>query len=223
MSIAAALAELERSPAIHDHIDHLRRLMEEEERRRRQFYNELNEDTKAEFINGQIVVHSPARLDHLNASFFIGNLLGNFALGHGLGSVFVEKCLIRCRRNDYEPDLCFFTAVKIAEFTGDQSVFPPPDLIVEVLSPSTAGNDRTLKKEDYARHDVKEYWIVDADEHLVEQYVLPPGATSYDLKARLAGGARLTSQTLPGFSVSVAAFFDAGEYQRVMRGLVTPL
>ena len=221
MSIAAALSELEHSAALHDHIHHLQRVVEDEESRRARFYDEMDEQTKAEFINGRIVVHSPARRDHLRTAFYLGNLLGNFALRSQLGEVYTEKCLIRCRRNDYEPDICFFTTARLAEFTGGQSIFPPPDLIVEVLSPSTASNDRTLKKEDYARHGVAEYWIVDADERLVEQYVLLTGATSYDLKARLADGARLTSQILTNFTAPVAAFFDAGEYQRAMRELVS--
>lgn len=219
MTVASALAELERSAALHDHIAHLKQVIDEEGRRRERFYNDLDEDTKAEFINGQIVVHSPARRDHLKVSFYVGNLVGNFALLHDLGEVYAEKCLIRCRRNDYEPDVCFFTAKKAAEFNGGQSVFPPPDLIVEILSPSTEKNDRTLKLHDYARHGVGEYWIVDADERSLEQYVLPPGEGEYELKARLTKTARLTSVVLTGFSAPVAAFFDAAKYQRALQAL----
>ena len=219
MSITAALAELERSAGLYEHIHHLQRVVEDEERRREQFYNEIDEQTKAEFINGQIVVHSSAQLDHLKTASYLGNLLGNFALFHQRGEVYTEKCLIRCQRNDSEPDVCFFLAAKVAGFGGKQSVFPPPDLIVEVLSPSTESNDRTLKPHDYARHGVGEYWIVDADERMVEQYVLPPGATGYELKARLPDGAPLTSVVLDGFNVSTAAFFAAEEYQRALQSL----
>ncbi len=47
-----------------------------------------------------------------------------------------------------------------------------PDLVVEVLSPSTEAMDRGLKKERYARGGVPEYWIADLEEHVIEQYVL---------------------------------------------------
>ena len=220
MTIAAALAELERSPALHDHIDRLRQVAEDEQHRRERFYNDLDEDTKAEYINGQIVVHSPARFAHLQASQRISTLLHLFTVQKNLGEVFVEKCLIRCQRNDYEPDICFFTAAKVASFTGKQSVFPPPDLIVEVLSPSTENNDRQLKRQDYARHGVAEYWIVDADEQTVEQYILLPESESYELRAHLPVSARLESQVLAGFDVPVAAFFRPGEYRRAMRDMV---
>ena len=223
MSITAALAELERSAGLYEHIHHLQRVVKDEERRRKRFYDEIDEQTKAEFINGQIVVHSPARLDHLKTASNLGNLLGNFALFHQRGEVYTGKCLIRCQRNDYEPDVCFFLAAKVAGFDGKQSVFPPPDLIVAVLSPSTENHNRTLKRDDYAQHGVGEYWIVDADERMVEQHVLPPSATGYELKARLPAGTPLTSMMLDGFSVSTAAFFAAEKYQRALQSLHRPL
>lgn len=199
---------------------HLQHVLEDEARRREQFYNDIDEQTKAEFINGQVVVHSPARFDHLKTAFYLGNLLGNFALQHRLGEVYTGKCLVRCRRNDYEPDVCFFTAAKAAGFSGAQSVFPPPDLIVEVLSPSTENNDRTLKLQDYARHGVGEYWIVDADARTVEQFILPSGGDRYEPKAGSGEGGRLTSMVLAGFNVPVAAFFEAAEYQRTLQALL---
>jgi len=50
-----------------------------------------------------------------------------------------------------------------------------PHLVVEILSPSTAGNDRTIKKELYERSGVVEYWIVDPLEQQVEQWILRDG------------------------------------------------
>ena len=216
MSTAHALAELERSPELFDHIAHLQRVAEDEQRRREQFYEEMNEDTKAEFINGQVVLHSPVELGHLRASYGIVRLLGEYVDRHELGEVYVEKCLIRCRRNDYEPDVCFFAAARCAEWDRSQMIFPPPDLAVEILSPSTESNDRTLKLQDYARHGIGEYWIVDADAMMIEQYVLRPEEKEYVLKARLPAGARLSSVVLVGFEVPVAAFFDKEENRRVL-------
>ena len=55
-----------------------------------------------------------------------------------------------------------------------------PDLIIEILSPTSAGNDRTLKRELYQRSGVPEYWIVDPFEHLLEQLILRDG--TYELQ-----------------------------------------
>ncbi len=220
MSTAEVLKELEDSPEFLDHLAHLNQVAENERRRREQFVNDLDEDTKAEFINGRVVVHSPVRLVHLKVGFFVTNLLGNFVMLRGLGKVFSEKCFVRCHRNDYEPDVCFFSQAKCAGWENDKLFFPPPDLIVEVLSPSTERNDRTVKMQDYALHRVGEYWIMDGDSRIVEQYTLTPGGKVYELKARLSCDDRLASTVLTDFDVPVAAFFDARENQRALRTLL---
>ena len=222
MSIATALEELESSPELLDHVEHLNRVVEEEQRRREEFINRLDEDTKAEFINGQVVVHSPARLAHIRATGNITFLLTAYCRTRALGEVTTEKALIHCRRNDYEPDVCFFSQAKCEGWKGDKLLFPPPDLVVEVLSPSTERNDRTVKLRDYARHEVAEYWIVDADARTVEQHTRP-GKAGYETVARLDGGDPLVSVIVPGFTVPVAAFFDAQENQRTLRELLEQL
>ncbi len=220
MTIAAALAEIEGSPALLDHFDHLEQVIIDEQRRREQFTNDIDERTKAEFINGRIIMHSPARLSHIQASGCISALLGIYAVEHDLGIILVEKCFVRCRRNDYEPDICFFSRAKCAGWDGDMRIFPPPDLVVEIFSPSTERNDRTIKLQDYAQHGVGEYWIVDADAKCIEQYLLPPGANEYRLHARLAEAEPLTSHILVNFTAPVSAFFDAQENQRALRTLL---
>lgn len=219
MSIATALEELESSPELLDHVEHLNRVVEEERRRREQFINDLDEDTKAEFINGQVVVHSPVRLAQIRATGNITVLLKVHCQAHALGEVTTEKALIRCRRNDYEPDVCFFSQAKCEGWRDDKLLFPPPDLVVEVLSPSTERNDRTVKLRDYARHEVAEYWIVDADARTVEQHTRPSRA-GYETVALLDGSDPLTSVAIPGFIVPVVAFFDAQENQQAFRGLL---
>ena len=214
-----AVLELERSPALPDHIARLQQVLEDEQRRRERFYEEIDEKARAEFINGKIIMHSPARLEHLKVSSFAMNLLTNFVWTHELGEVFIEKCMIQCRRNAYEPDICFFNATKAAAFVAGQKIFPPPDLIVEILSPSTKENDRTIKRRDYALHGVGEYWIVDADQQMIEQYILPAGAEVYDLEGRLSAGERLASHVLAGFAIPIAALFDARENQRALQAL----
>ena len=52
--------------------------------------------------------------------------------------------------------------------TPDTMKFPVPDLAVEALSQSTEARDRGVKLEDFSSHGVAEYWIIDADEMIVE-------------------------------------------------------
>ncbi len=220
MSTARALIELKQSPLLPDFIADLQATFAAEQRRREQFIEEMNASVKAEFINGEVIIHSPARLVHLEVVIQTGILLRQYTVRHGLGKVLVEKCLIHCHRNDYEPDICFFALSKTEGWEADKKIFPPPDLIVEVLSPSTEKIDRTVKHQDYARHGVSEYWIIDADGRMVEQYILPPGASEYQLKVRVAGGGRLTSMVVTGLDIPVAAIFDAQENQRMASAIL---
>ena len=213
------MRELVRSPEFFEHIARLGQVGRNEQARREQFYRTLREEARAEFINGRAVLHAPASNPHQRSVFFAANLLGEFAHGQGLGEVYSEACLIRCQRNDYAPDVCFFGPAKCANLARNQRVFPAPDLVVEVVSPATELIDRTLKLADYARHGIAEYWIIDPHVRTVEQYVLPWGREEYALRGRLAEGWLLTSTVPPDLIVPVRALFDLREYQRVLHGL----
>ena len=179
--------------------------LEAENRRRIEFYNEINESLKAEFINGEIVLHSPVTRAHAQAVIYIGAALYQYAREHKLGEVHVEKSMIRLTRNDYEPDICFFGNAKAKEFTADQKLFPPPDLVVEVLSPSTEKIDRGIKFHDYAAHDIAEYWIVDTNEKFVEQYVLRNGQYELVIRSRQND---LHADSVDGFVLPVRLLFE---------------
>ncbi|WP_420442693.1 Uma2 family endonuclease [Candidatus Palauibacter sp.] len=70
-------------------------------------------------------------------------------------------------REGVQPDLLFVSGERLG-IIGDASLRGVPDLVVEILSPSTAGRDRTIKLELYERQGVPEYWIVDPDEGVVD-------------------------------------------------------
>ncbi len=73
-----------------------------------------------------------------------------------------------------QPDLVIVLNENIRKITPTK-IKVAPHLVVEILSPSTSGNDRTLKKDLYERSGVSEYWIVDPLEQRVEQWVLRDG------------------------------------------------
>ena len=203
--MTAILEELIKSPQLPRHFAQLKDLLAGERKRREQFYDEMTEEGKWEFINGEVIVHSPARYEHTEAAEMLFLLLSIHAARNELGVVKFEKTLVCLARNDYEPDICFFTKAKAARFKPDQMKFPAPDFIVEVLSPSTEANDRGVKFEDYAANGVREYWLVDPERQQVEQYVLRTG--KYHRHANLTTG-EIASSVIAGFRVPVRAFFD---------------
>ena len=203
--MTAILEELIKSPQLPRHFAQLKDLLAGERKRREQFYDEMTEEGKWEFINGEVIVHSPAKYQHTESCHYLSRLLSIYVDQHGLGVVTSEKTLVCLARNDYEPDICFFSKTKAARFKPDQMKFPAPDFIVEVLSPSTEANDRGVKFEDYAANGVREYWLVDPDLRELEQYVLEKGRYALRMKSRTG---EVASVVVKGFRAPLAAFFD---------------
>lgn len=200
-----ALDALIDSPRLPFVLDELNATLRDEMRRRGEFLDDLREEEKSEFINGEKIVQSPSRLSHTRA---VGNLLTLLTIHcrrTGAGLVLSEKCLISLSRNDYEPDICFWRAAKATSFTNDQMRFPAPDLVVEVLSPSTEVRDRGVKFEDYAAHGIAEYWIVDPDAGTVEVFELREGR--YELALKIGDGP-VKSRVLEGLVLPARAIFD---------------
>ena len=209
--------QLYRSPKLGLYYHDIRTTLSEERKRRKQFYEDVREDQKAEFINGEVIVHSPVRIEHEFASSSLMRLMSIYVMAHQLGYVGHEKMMISLSRNDYEPDVCFWGKAKSKKFKPKQTQFPAPDFIAEVLSPSTENNDRTIKSEDYAAHGVKEYWIIDPAYQVVEQYFLDNGEYHLNMKA---DSGILKSRTVKGFVIPVAALFDEAENLAALREIL---
>ena len=200
------LEPLIRSPKLPAYVQELATLLTSERERREKFYEELTEDIKAEFINGEVFMHSPARRGHILASGNLFHLLKAHVVRHQIGEVLLEKALVCLTRNDYEPDVLFYGKEKAAAFTLDQIRHPAPDFVVEVLSETTEKNDRGVKFEDYAANGIAEYWIVDANARTVEQFRLENQV--YRLHRLARDGDRVTGIVVTGFDIPVAAIFD---------------
>jgi len=199
-------------------VDKVKSRLADEQKRRRHFYQIVEENKKMEFINGEIVFHSPVKLQHNDATFLLGMLLKAFVNKNKLGFVGIEKIMISLTRNDYEPDICFFEKEKAKNFKRKQLQFPAPDFVVEVLSDSTAKNDRETKFQDYAAHGVTEYWIVDADKQTIEQYFLQNEQYELVLKAK---DGTIESVALPKFKIPIRAIFDEDENLKTLTRLIS--
>lgn len=200
-----ALDELRQSPNLRDLLDKLEQSWADEQRRRHEFWADVDENVKAEFILGEIIYHSPVYGRHWMASSAITRYLLPYVYDNKLGKIGYEKVMVRLTRNDYEPDICFWNAQVANGFGLKQSAFPPPDFIVEILSDSTKDRDYGIKMTDYALHGVQEYWIVDVEHETVEQYLLE--GNTYSLAQKLKDGI-LASEVIMGFQIKVKSIFD---------------
>lgn len=195
--------------------------LQEEAKRRREFREWVTASDKAEFINGEVILHSPVKRGHLRSAGNLYKLIDTYVIVKDLGQTSFDKGMVALTRNDYEPDVCFWGKEKSAAFTDETMLHPAPDFVVEVLSRKTAKIDRTIKFRDYAAHGVPEYWIIDPRAQTVEQYWLQEvPANEYALVAKWSTRDRINARALPGFSIPVAAIFDEKKCVEALKGLL---
>ena len=181
--------------------------LQKEQQQRQYFYDIIDENKKMEFINGEIIFHSPVKKRHNLATKMLDRVLSLYVDILDLGFVGIEKILISLTRNDYEPDLVYFDRTKDLDLHPDQMRFPAPNFVAEVLSKSTEIIDRTVKMQDYAAHGISEYWIIDPEKETVEQYILNTNTQTYELQLKATEG-HIHSTAIEGFVIPIKAIFD---------------
>ena len=185
---------------------------------RKHFYETVSEDQKVEFINGEIIVHSPVKKRHDDASGNLYILLKTFVTKHQLGYVAHEKVMVSLTRNDYEPNVCFFQKAIAKGFTEDQTLFPAPNFIAEVVSPGTKKRDYGIKYDDYQAHGIEEYWIISPEQQAIEKYVLD--GETYELIGTFDKKQSIASAIVHGFNIPVKAIFDEKTFLKTLTKLL---
>ena len=171
------------------------RTMSEEE-----FEAWCDEDVKAEWLDGEVILHSPAQDRHvLLAGFFI-KVMGLFADRHELGVVMGPEFQIRLPGRRRVPDVIFVGKDRLDRIRQTH-LDGPPDLAVEIVSPDSVERDWRDKYFEYEANGVREYWIIDPANERVRLYVL-------DEQGKYAAAPEengvLISAALPGFWLRVA-------------------
>ena len=130
-------------------------------------------EPKYEIIRGVKTYMPPsAGSYHFDVNTNLILIFGNYCRRNKCGVVFGDIDVhLPDAKNVYRPDINVICDRSIIK----EYVFGAPDLIVEILSKSTAKNDLTVKKEDYERNGVKEYWIVNPREKFIQVYHLVDG------------------------------------------------
>ena len=120
------------------------------------------EDERYELLDGDLMMVPAPNLKHQRVQFRLGQKLGQFILDHKLGEFFYAPCDVYLSdTNVVQPDLLFVSREREHLLSDGQKVRGAPDLVVEILSPSSEDTDRGAKYELYGRHGVTEYWLVD--------------------------------------------------------------
>jgi Uma2 family endonuclease len=142
-----------------------------------QDYLGIPEDTsrRYEIVGGELFMTPTPRFRHQEVVTSLASLLRALAREGKLGKVVAGPITVRLHDElVLEPDIVFVRADRLHIVDPEGIIDGPPDLVVEVLSPSNRTYDRNLKRKHYLDNGVPELWIVDADERTVE--VWQPGA-----------------------------------------------
>ena len=155
-----------------------------------------DEDVKAEYVDGEVIVHSPLSTRHSDAVWFIGYLLKTIVQQHDLGRVLGPEVQVRLRPGLRRvPDLLFVAKAR-ADRIQPTLIEGAPDLIVEIVSPDSVERDWREKYLEYQTAGVGEYWVVDLEYQRMAAYWLDEQG-HYQAAPVEEGVYR--SQVLPGF------------------------
>lgn len=127
----------------------------------------VDEDTKAELIDGVMIVHSPASLHHDDISGFLRMLMRGYVRDKGLGTVLGPDGLARIKKGRRVGADIFFLAQGRVPKPLPNEYKGVPDLFLEVLSPSNRKYDLEEKRSYYRETGVKEIWFVDSQEQQI--------------------------------------------------------
>ena len=168
-------------------------------------YCNMPEDERYELIDGELIMVAAPRRVHQGTSRNISTPLDTYAKGNRLGEMYYAPTdVILSNTNVVQPDILFVSRER-SHILADEGIRGAPDLVIEILSPSTAQLDRVRKRELYARFRVPEYWQVDIDEYNV--LVLTLAADDYETAGLYGLGETLVSRLLPGFRLDVDDIF----------------
>jgi Uma2 family endonuclease len=155
-----------------------------------------DEDVKAEYVDGEVIVHSPVSTRHSDMVLFLAGLMRLVVQQHDLGRILGPELQVRLRPGLRRvPDL-LFVAKERADRIQPTLVEGAPDLIVEVVSPDSVERDWREKYWEYQTAGVGEYWVVDLEYQRLAVYRLDE-QSRYQAVPAEEGVYR--SQVLPGF------------------------
>jgi Uma2 family endonuclease len=148
-----------------------------------------------ELYDGEVYeVPSPIPL-HQMVSGHLYLALADYVNRHGGTVLYAPLDIVLTEYDVVQPDLILFTRERAHLVNPRRATRVPPDLAIEILSPSTKVNDRGRKLRLLQKHGVREFWLVDPESETIEIYSL--SGDQYVLAHIASGGAPVNSPLLP--------------------------
>jgi len=165
-----------------------------------------DDNLRYEVIDGELFMTPAPSWQHQEALMKLALIIGAWVYSHDLGRVVQSPVGVVLDEEDgVQPDLIFISRER-ASIISDRGVEGAPDLVVEVLSPSTEARDRGVKMRRYAVAGVAHYWLLDLRKRALEPYIL--GENGYEPAGVFGPGDVFRPSLFPGLEIPLDSLWS---------------
>lgn len=166
-------------------------------------YCELpNDRNRYEILDGELSVTPAPRTKHQSISGHLYRILSNHIEANRLGEIYAAPTdVILAPTTVVQPDLVFVGNDRLGIIT-ERAIEGAPNLVVEILSPTTERMDRQVKAQLYAKYQVPHFWIIDPDRQSLEAQEL--AIDQYQLVVKAQNSDVFVPSLFPGLSIQLA-------------------
>ena len=165
-----------------------------------------DDENRYELIDGELYMAPGASWEHQESIINLGSTLRDFVRANRFGRVVASPVDVYLSNEDvFQPDIVF-VSVERMDIIHRSGVHGAPDLVVEMLSPSTERRDLTIKRERYEMFGVREYWLADTIGKTIT--VLRARDGVFELVGVFGEGMTVETPLIPGLVVDVSEVFD---------------
>lgn len=166
-----------------------------------------DDGNRYEVIEGELLVSRAPGLAHQRVSRNLLVAINRYLEQHPLGEVLATPGVMFNELSGVIPDLIFVSNERRQEIAMGERVLGAPELVIEIVSPGAenARRDRVAKRHLYESYGVKEYWVVDPEQRVVEIYRAQAG--SLGLIGSFTDEEKIITPLLPDFACAVASIF----------------
>jgi len=170
-----------------------------------EFLNWCDEDTRAEWVDGEVSMVSPASKRHQNVSLFLSYLLHSYVVSKNLGEILQSPFQMKLGLSGREPDILFVASAHLDRLK-DTYLDGPADTVIEIISRESRNRDWEDKFIEYESAEIPEYWIIDPVTEQAEFFRLGADNHYYSVAPDVEGC--YYSEAIPDFWVKISWLWE---------------